>query len=99
MNLNIVYNNSWDNIEIGNQSDNMLDIPKEIRIKSATVASRKMQDNSRSFEERWKIYEDLNLGLTYSEIMKKHNISSKGALSFMKNKSKEYKEYLSPSSK
>ena len=92
-------NNSWDNIEIGNQSDNMLDIPKEIRIKSATVASRKMQDNSRSFEERCKIYEDLNSGLTYSEIMKKHNISSKGTLSFIKNKSKEYKEYLSPSSK
>lgn len=86
--------NSWDNILIGTHSDNRLDIPKLIRIESATTASRKMQDNSRTYEERCKIYDDLNSGLTYSEIMKKHNISSKGTLSFMKNKSLEYKEYI-----
>ena len=52
-----------------------------------------MQDNTRSYEERCKIYDDLKSGKTYSEIMEKHNISSKGTLSFMKNKSIEYKEY------
>ena len=88
--------NSWGNISIGSQSDNMMDIPEEIRIKSATTASRKMQDSTRSYEERCKIYEDLSSGLKYSEIMLKHNISSKGTLSFMKNKSKEYKQYISP---
>ena len=33
-------------------------------------------------------------GITYSEIMKIHNIPSKGTLSYMKNKSLEYKEYM-----
>ena len=54
-----------------------------------------MQDNIRSYEERCLIYEDLKNGIPYTEIMNKHNISSKGTLSFMKNKSMEYKEYLS----
>ena len=48
-----------------------------------------------NYVERCLIYEDLKNNLPYSEIMKKHNVSSKGTLSFMKNKSKEYKEYIS----
>lgn len=88
-------NNTWDNILIGSYSDNQMDIPKESRVNSAIKATRQMQDNTRSYEERCLIYDDLNLGLTYSEIMKKYNISSKGTLSFMKNKSLEYKEYIS----
>lgn len=86
--------NSWDNIEIGTASDNMMDIPKEVRMKTATTASRKMQNNIRTYEERCLIYEDLKNGLSYKEIMLKHNVSSKGTLSFMKNKSIEYKEYI-----
>lgn len=87
-------NNSWDNIAIGTSSDNQMDIPKEIRTRSAIKASRKMQNNNRSFNERCKIYEHLKNGIPYSEIMLKYNISSKGTLSFMKNKSIEYKQYL-----
>lgn len=87
-------NNSWDNIAIGTPSDNQRDRSKECRKNSATIASRKMQDNSRSYGERCLIYEDLKNGIPYTEIMNKHNISSKGTLSFMKNKSIEYKEYL-----
>lgn len=88
-------NNSWDNIEIGTNSDNMMDRDSECRKNSATLASRRMQDNIRTYEDRCKIYEDLKNGMSYNEIMKKHNVSSKGTLSFMKNKSEEYKEYMS----
>jgi hypothetical protein len=87
-------NNCWDNIAIGTNSDNMMDRSPECRKNSATLASRKMQDNTRSYEERCNIYEDLKNGVPYSEIMKKHNVSSKGTLSFMKNKSEEYKNYI-----
>lgn len=85
--------NSWDNIEIGNQSENMMDRKPELRLKVAINASRKKQDSIRSHEERCSIYEDLIKGLSYSEIMKKHSINSKGTLSFMKNKSQEFKDY------
>lgn len=87
--------NSWDNILIGTASENQLDIPEKIRIKSATIASRKMQNNIRTYEERCLIYEDLKNGIPYNEILKRHNLNSKGTLSFMKNKSIEYKEYIS----
>ena len=87
-------NNSWDNIGIGTNSDNQMDRSLQCRKNAATIATRKMQDNIRSYEDRCKIYEDLKNGMSYNEIMKKHNISSKGTLSFMKNKSLEYKEYL-----
>ena len=87
-------NNSWDNIEIGTTSENQMDKSKVVRVNSATKASRKMQDNTRSFKDRCEIYEDLRRGMSYSEIMKKHGISSKGTISFMRNKSEEYKEYI-----
>ena len=88
------FDNSWDNIEIGTASDNNLDKYPEVRKKSATIASRKRQDSIRSFEERCLIYEDLKNKVPYSEIMKKYSISSKGTLSFMKNKSLEYINYI-----
>ena len=53
-----------------------------------------MQNNIRTYEDRCKIYEDLKNKVSYKDIMKNHNISSKGTLSFMKNKSLDYKEYL-----
>lgn len=87
-------NNSWNNILIGTSSDNQMDRDPECRRKSATLATRKMQDNTRNYNERSLIYKDLKNNIPYSEIMKKHNVSSKGTLSFMKNKSIEYQEYL-----
>ena len=87
--------NSFDNIDIGTCSDNMMDILPEVRSIKAINATRKKQDSIRSFEERCLIYEDLKNKIPYSEIMKKYSISSKGTLSFMKNKSLEYIEYLS----
>lgn len=87
-------NNSWDNIEIGTCSENRLDMSDEIRKEISFKAIRQKQNNSRPYEQRCLIYEDLKNGVPYSEIMKKHNVSSKGTLSFMKNKSEEYREYL-----
>ena len=86
-------NNSWENIEIGTSSDNQMDRNPECRKKHATNASRKMQDSVRSYEERCKIYEKLKNGISYRTIEKENNIR-RSALSFMKNKSIEYKEYL-----
>lgn len=86
--------NSWENISIGTNSDNCLDKHPVVRKEVAINAARVMQNNIRTYEDRCKIYEDLKNKVSYKDIMKKHNISSKGTLSFMKNKSLEYKEYL-----
>ena len=86
--------NSWENISIGTNSDNCLDKHPVVRKEVAINAARVMQNNIRTYEDRCKIYEDLKNKVSYKDIMKNHNISSKGTLSFMKNKSLEYKEYL-----
>lgn len=86
-------NNSYDNIEIGTNSDNQMDRSPECRKRTSINASRKMQDRTRSYEERCIIYEKLRIGIPYKTIEKENNIN-RGTLSFMKNKSIEYKEYL-----
>lgn len=73
--------NSWDNIEIGNQSDNQLDIPEKDRI-------IRSGNNSRTYDHK-SIIEDRNIGMSYLEIMNKYNIQSKGTISFIINKSLE----------
>jgi len=70
-------NNSWDNIAIGTQSDNMMDIPKNDRILNA---SNPKHDHEYIIKDRQK-------GLTYKELMCKYNINSKGTISFIVNKS------------
>ena len=86
--------NSLDNIAIGTQSDNMFDRSKESLKEHSLIATRKRQDKFRTYKERCLIYEDLRNNIPYSEIMKTYNIPSKGTLSYMKNKSLEYKEYM-----
>lgn len=71
-------NNSWDNIELGSNSDNMLDKPLMLRRKIASNANKKHNHKQ--------IVEDRKNGMTYKEIMKKHNISSKGTISYIINK-------------
>lgn len=73
----IPIDNSFENIDIGSQSDNMMDIPKEKRIVNAS---------NPKFNHEVIIKEYKN-GMTYLEIMKKHNIKSKGTVSFIINKS------------
>ena len=70
-------NNHWDNIAIGNQSDNMMDKTPEQRKKDA----------SNPKYDHIAILNDRDDGMTYKEIMKKYDISSKGTVSFIINKS------------
>ena len=82
--------NSWDNILIGTQSDNMMDIPEEIRKASSDKAWRAA--NPRTKEEREEIYNALISGESYKSIKNRLGVSL-GTLSYMKNKSKEFKDY------
>lgn len=69
--------NSEDNILIGTQSDNMMDKSEINRKLDASNPKYNHEDILKSKEE----------GLSYSEIMLKYNISSKGTISFIVNKS------------
>jgi hypothetical protein len=73
--------NSYDNIGIGTYSENSLDVPKEKRIKLSSKANLKYNHEA--------IINDKKNGLSFSEIMAKHGISSKGTISFILKKSLE----------
>ena len=80
------YDNSWGNIAIGTQSENMMDIPEKIRKRRSIIAvmSEKgiMKYCDKTVSE---IREYRKSGRTYKEIMKKYNISSKGTLYYILN--------------
>lgn len=74
-------NNRLDNIEIGTQHDNMMDIPEDIRRTKAEYAT--------SFVRKWnkeEIRKYYNKSRSYRDTMFKFNISSKGTLWFILNK-------------
>ena len=73
-------NNSESNIDLGTNSDNMMDIPKEVRIRKSSNASKKYSD-----ELVQMIRLDKEKGMSYKELMIKYNISSKGTLSYIIN--------------
>lgn len=70
--------NSWDNILIGNQSDNMMDIPEQIRIKKAKYATSFI----RKYDKR-EVRNFHNIEKSYKLTMEKFNISSKGTLNYI----------------
>lgn len=70
-------NNSFSNIALGDNFDNAQDIPKEKRVINASNPTYNHQD----------VIDDKRNGLSYSEIMLKHGIKSKGTVSFILNKS------------
>jgi len=71
-------NNSWDNIEIGNQSDNMMDMAKEVRLAKALHAT----SFARKYDkETVKAYYAEHK--SYKKTMQHFNISSKGTLHFI----------------
>lgn len=72
-------NNLEDNIAIGTQSDNQMDIPKKQRSINAGKRSRKHKH-----EEIIYFY---NKTKSYKETMKKFDLSSSGTLSYILNKS------------
>lgn len=72
--------NSWDNIVIGTHSDNMMDIPKQIRIKKALHAT--------SFVRKYNKEEVKNfhkIDKSYKKTMDKFEITSKGTLHYILN--------------
>ena len=75
-------NNSHTNIAIGNNSDNMMDKPKEQRMKDALHATSFVRKHSH--EEIISYHEKHN---SYKKTMEKFNISSKGTLHFILKKS------------
>lgn len=79
-------NNDWDNIDIGTQSENMLDRPKEELYKQAVKAS--LYAKVHEHEDIIKYYEKCK---SYKKTMKEFNITSKGTLHFIINNSIEAK--------
>ncbi len=73
--------NSYENIGIGTQSENMLDIPKEKRVYTASKANLKYNHHD--------IINDRNNGFSFTELMVKYDISSKGTISYIIKKSLE----------
>ena len=70
--------NSWNNIVIGSHSENMMDIPEQIRIKKAKYAS--------SFIKKYndvEVIEFYNTFKSYKKTMDMFGISSKGTLNYI----------------
>lgn len=86
--------NSFKNIGIGTAKDNSNDRENKDLLKYAINASRANQNQNRSLKKREDIYKMLNQGMSYNKIIEKTDITSKGTLSYMKNFSIEYKEYI-----
>lgn len=76
--------NSWDNIEIGTQLDNSLDIPKEQRILNVLNGAETQKKYSDELHKQ--VLEARKQGMTYKEIMEKFGIKCKSQVSFMINK-------------
>ena len=77
-------NNKSNNIAIGTISQNSMDIPSEKRLEIALkgVEAARLVNIKHDYNT---IRNDRSNGMTYKEIMKKHNISSKGTLSYIIN--------------
>lgn len=69
-------NNKWENIDIGTHSDNMMDIPKEERIKHASKGNKIYSDEQ--VKEMYFLYH--RQGYSYRQLMDRYNISSEGTV-------------------
>lgn len=84
--------NSWNNIEIGTCQENNMDKSSEVRMRSALTATAKVRKFSDA--ELQNIFNDKYInGFSYTQLMKKYNICSKGGVSFIINKSIFAKNY------
>ena len=81
-------NNSWDNIAIGSKSDNELDKPKAVRVRSAKTAARTQRSLSDS--EVRQLRRDRVNGKTYAQLMVKYGIA-KSTVSYVVNR-KTYRD-------
>lgn len=76
-------NNKPSNLELGTQSENMMDIPEDTRKKSAIHASKFRIKHDANKIKLMK--QDREAGMNYSELMNKYGITSKGTLSYIIN--------------
>lgn len=76
------FNNIHDNIAIGTASENAMDKSKEMRMKCALTATSFVRKHN-----HLAVLEDHKKGVSYTQLMKKYNISSKGTISWIINHS------------
>lgn len=72
-------NNSYSNIEIGTQSDNMMDKPESVRMAAAMKATSFLRKYDRNLVVSFYIAN----GKSYKKTMEKFGITSKGTLNFI----------------
>lgn len=70
--------NSWDNIVIGTQSDNMMDIPEQIRVSKAIHASSFLKKYNND-----EVKDFHSVSKSYKKTMEHFNITSKGTLNYI----------------
>lgn len=76
--------NSYDNILIGNHSENMMDIPESIRLSRAIYASSFITKHNHSEIKKFHIEN----GNSYKKTMAEFSVTSKGTLNYILNKYK-----------
>lgn len=74
--------NSFDNIALGSQSDNMFDIPEEVRLASALTAAK--EQRKLSWDEMLQLRKDRDNGDTYKTLCSRYTIS-KSTVSYIVN--------------
>ena len=82
----IKQDNSWENIAIGTARDNYYDIPEDIRFRIAKQRLDSARLTNKKYNNK-EIIDYYNEQKSYIKTMKKFNISSKGTLWFIINKS------------
>lgn len=75
--------NSAENIAIGTASDNMMDMPREARVARAWKAAAARKD-AYPLEVIRGVREDLENGMSYSEVKRKYGVKSDGTIFYMK---------------
>jgi hypothetical protein len=78
----VIRSNAWDNIAIGTMSDNMFDIPKQIKFEELSMRLLLSHKDHVKIKQ-WHI----NNGASYKNTMIEFDISSKGTLNYILKKS------------
>jgi hypothetical protein len=81
-------NNAVGNLALGTASENMMDIPADIRLSKARIASAAATKHDHA-----EVLEFYRATKSYAKTMRKFGISSKGTISFIVRKSEAGKRY------
>lgn len=75
---------TWDNLALGTHADNMMDIPKDVRLEKAMKAARAKR--KLTFEQATTLREEKKLGATHAELMRKYKIGKSTVSQIVNNK-------------